>query len=624
MMEQAAFIEDRMIGQIFSIGSERQRMAYLKTLRGNFDIFLSLILQHFSLSSEAVQVTLDLILRRKMIATEVLAAQSSALLSGRYPVLASRLHELTLLRAQIAQKTLVLPGPEGPEAHQRSLAELDTQKEQLEAELARQIPEMNLEQKLRLANRQAVASTLSEGAALVEFVRMEVYNFQAVAAQGQLRWLPSHYIAFVLRAGEPDTVRMIDLGEADLIDVQTARFRVMITGDTEVITVHDIDSLPVQDEQVSSSTETEWAAPARHLTPVPIKHSEGAVFHEGRALRVTVFDPLLPTLTGCTRLFLAPDGDLARLPFEALPTDDSRYLIDDFQISYLGVGRDILRFEVSSTGQPAAPLVVADPDFDLGSTRELASRGESRPGGRISGDLEREVLHFQRLPDTRSEGEQIAAQLGVSPLLGRAAMEMPIKTCHSPHILHIATHGFFLTDQEHDPNQDRPESGIIGMRGSDKLSQLLQKLENPLLHSGLALAGANTWLRGGMLPPEAEDGLLTAEDVSSLDLLDTALVVLSACQTGLGEVHIGEGVFGLRRAFILAGARRLIMSLWKVPDQQTQELMVHFYRLVLDGSSCADALREAQLAMKAKHPHPYYWGAFISQGDPGPLLHVSV
>jgi CHAT domain-containing protein len=140
-----------------------------------------------------------------------------------------------------------------------------------------------------------------------------------------------------------------------------------------------------------------------------------------------------------------------------------------------------------------------------------------------------------------------------------------------------------------------------------------------MLRSGLALAGANTWLKNGDLPDDAEDGLLTAEDVTGLDLLATELVVLSACETGLGQVHVGEGVFGLRRAFVLAGAKTLVMSLWKVPDEQTRELMADSYSRLLAGRGRADALREAQLAMKQKYPNPFYWGAFICRGDPGPL-----
>ena len=134
------------------------------------------------------------------------------------------------------------------------------------------------------------------------------------------------------------------------------------------------------------------------------------------------------------------------------------------------------------------------------------------------------------------------------------------------------------------------------------------------------MAAANTWLEGSEPPEEAEDGLLTAEDVTGMDLLATEMVVLSACETGLGRVHVGEGVYGLRRAFVLAGAKTLVMSLWKVPDQETQELMEDFYQRLWEGQPRAEALREAQLDMKDKHPdEPLYWGAFICQGDPGPL-----
>jgi CHAT domain-containing protein len=156
---------------------------------------------------------------------------------------------------------------------------------------------------------------------------------------------------------------------------------------------------------------------------------------------------------------------------------------------------------------------------------------------------------------------------------------------------------------------------VIGSAG--RLSGPLP--ENPLLRCGLALAGANTWLQGGTPPDDAEDGLLTAEDVSGLDLLATELVVLSACDTGLGEVRTGEGVFGLQRAFTLAGAKTLVMSLWSVPDEQTRELMEDFYRRILTGQPRADALRDAQFAVRQKYPDPFYWGAFICQGNPGPF-----
>ncbi len=306
----------------------------------------------------------------------------------------------------------------------------------------------------------------------------------------------------------------------------------------------------------------------------------------------------------------------------------------------------MLRFGAETTGQPTDSLVVADPDFDLDT--ETAARQSAPPQpklgfwsrlfgrkptaptpppvsttvaeapGRRSRDFDSGEYHFDRLPGTRGEGERIAALLGVQPWLGHTALEGRLKQkCCSPRILHLATHGFFLQDQPRDPNSDRRDLGLMGGPIEGRLSGPLP--ENPLLRAGLALAGANTWLKQGALPPEAEDGLLTAEDVSGMDLLATELVVLSACETGLGEVRTGEGVFGLQRAFVLAGAKTLVMSLWSVPDEPTRELMEDFYQRILRGEPRADALRAAQMKLRVKYPDPYYWGALICQGDPGPL-----
>src|SRR5262249_33954311 len=138
--------------------------------------------------------------------------------------------------------------------------------------------------------------------------------------------------------------------------------------------------------------------------------------------------------------------------------------------------------------------------------------------------------------------------------------------------------GFFLPDQQPDLNRLGRNLQLMDIGAAPGPGRLTGPgMESPMLRSGLALAGANTFLRGASPPAEAEDGLLTAEDVAGLDLLDTELVVLSACDTGLGAVHLGEGVFGLRRAFVVAGAKTLVMSLWKVPDLATAFLMDRFY-----------------------------------------------
>jgi CHAT domain-containing protein/tetratricopeptide (TPR) repeat protein len=593
LIEQLVADNDRITGQIFSIGSERDRMIYLQLLQVDLISLFSLILQSQAYVPIAVRTALEVVLRRKALGAEALAVQRDAILEGKHPALKLKLRDLTTLRMQIAQKTLSGPGPEGLSAHQQFLKEWNIQKERQEAELARQVPEMNLEQKLLAANRQAIALALPEGTVLVEFVRFDVFDFKAVPARGELQWKPAHYLAFVLPAREPDNVHMIDLGEAESIDGMIAAFRSAVASQ---VNIHNNSYL---EEEKSG------------------KISDIAI---GLNLRAVLFDPLLPALGNCRRLLLSPDGDLAKLPFEVLPTDNSHRLIDEYHISYLSVGRDTLRFGVLSSGWPTDALVIADPDFDLSSGIAATFTQIGKLQEHSLQNLDRKNLHFGRLLGTRTEGERIASMLGVQPWLEARALETHLKTCQSPHILHLATHGFFLANQRRDPNRGLRDLGAIGWQadgGIDRLSDL--RLENPLLRSGLALAGVNTWLKGGNLPIEAEDGLLTAEDVSGLDLLGTELVVLSACETGLGEVRTGEGVFGLRRAFMLAGAKTLVMSLWAVPDRQTQELMEDFYRRVLDGQPRADALHDAQLTMKAKYPHPFYWGAFICQGDPNPL-----
>jgi CHAT domain-containing protein len=334
---------------------------------------------------------------------------------------------------------------------------------------------------------------------------------------------------------EPDHVHMIDLGEAEEIDHWIAAFR-------ESVAV-DPDKRP---ERV-----------AVQRSPGPGTRAEE---DPGLSLRRALFDKLVPALGGGKRLFLALDGELTRLPFELLPDASGRLVLDDYRISYLSCGRDVLRFNARSTGQCGPPLVIADPNFDLGAQNGLPSTPPEMTRGRRSRDIRDHLKPLPLLPNTGYEGKWIAKKLGVSPWLGGDALEGRLKErCRSPRILHLATHGFFLKDQPRDLDAGLP---LVGGHES-KGWRSGQLPENPLLRSGLVLAGYNTWRDRQPVPEEAEDGLLTAEDVSGLDLLATDLVVLSACETGLGEVHVGEGVFGLQRAFMLAGAKTLIMSLWK-------------------------------------------------------------
>jgi len=594
LMDQVCALFDFSIGNVFSFGSDRQRLEYLKTVKGDLDRYLSLVSAHRSNSPEAVHKAFDLLLRRKALTVEALAAQRDAILGGRRPDLASSLRELAAIRMEIGQSILTGLASAGLEAHRQALALLFAKRESLENELARNLPEVKLEQLLRNADRRAVAAALPAGMTLIEFARYNFFDFRREQTNGK-KGHPARYVAFVLPAGKPNDVQMVDLGDAEPIEQLIADFRASITGESE-------------------------SRAAREMLPISSQTDDGQQSDSnlGRALRGVVFDKLIPALAGSNRLLIAADGELARLPFEVLPTSDGSRVIDEFSISYLNCGRDVLRFGALPSVKPGEPLVVADPDFDLGAIAAFSGQERTR-ASRPSRDLDRDV-RFSRLPGTRREGERIAAMLGVSPWFDAAALEGRLKTHHSPRILHLATHGFFLQDQDKTQNTRMHAQSPLGAVGGTEIGQMPSLVqENPLLRSGLALAGANRWSEANKLPAAVEDGLLTAEDVSGLDLLATELVVLSACETGLGQIHVGEGVFGLRRAFVQAGAKTLVMSLWKVPDDQTQELMELFYGGILAGQGRSDALRSAQLTMRARYPNPYYWAAFICQGDPSPL-----
>lgn len=590
LMKRAQSINDRSISNVFSIASESRRLGYLAVLRGEMDAFLSLIAGPLAGSQKAVEDGLDLVLRRKAIVADALAAERDAVLGGRYPDLEPKLRELKTLRVQIAQKMMAGPGPEGGDAHRRLIGKWSAEKEKIETFLAGHIPEIDLRKRLIEADRRAVAAALPAGAVLVEYVRYNVFDFTASAQKGQSSWKPPRYLAFVLAAGEPANVKMIDLGDADAVDRLISDFRSTVAGESEKRDGRGI------------ATKSEGTSPVR----------------SGADLRAAVLDPLLKDLVERRQLFLAPDGDLYRFSFAALPLDAGRCLIDEYHISYVGVGRDMLRFGTAPSAVPAAAMVVADPDYDLDAGAQLPQPDDAVPV-RQSRDFLRGVQQFHRLPGTRVEGERVAAMLGVSPIEGSRATKEEIMGARSPRILHVATHGFFLPDQDRSRRGQVFQGNPVEVSDGPETSRFAIFVETPLLRSGIVLAGVNAWLQGKALSPEDGDGFLTGEDASGMDLLSTDLVVLSACETGLGDIKAGEGVFGLRRAFLLAGAKTLLMSLWKVPDSQTQMLMVEFYGRVLQGLPRAEALREAQLAVKKVFPEPFYWAAFICQGDPGVL-----
>lgn len=683
LMKEAEAVSEREIGQIFSLTSERQRLDYLEEVADRTSCVLSLVSEHFLREPDAVRAAFELVLRRKGIAAEALAVQRTAILRGRYPAVEPKLREISDLKGRISQTSWSGSVTQDWAAQRQLSAELRARLEQLEMEVAQEVSETDLAKILRAIDTDAVASALPEGTVLVEFVRLHRIDFRFQPTQTQSARGPAHYLAFVLPPRASEKLRMFDLGETWPIDQRIAKYRRFLSE------IHD------------GNAGTPGTVPPSWPTGDPDREV-------GDELRRMLLDPLGEAISGFSRLFLAPVGDLTRLPFQVLPLGGDRYLTNAFNIGYLSAGRDVLRLRTSAEGNPSDPIVIADPDFDLTTAGPLLNRERSATSARsplrllkkmiakVSGqqpstparassgkpelqstspetvavpsssrysrDLHKRGFKFEPLPGTRVEGERVGRLLAVQPWLGAAALKGRLRSCRSPRILHVATHGFFLADQTRSAGVKRPDPHATHQVTGDSVGSFQGPgMESPLARSGLALAGANTTLAGGPLPLDAENGLLTAEDMSGLDLSSTELITLSDCDTGLGDLHVSEGVFGLRRSCSVAGAQTLVMSLWKVPDVSTAILMVKFYQNLRDGFGRCDALlaaqdyvrevtigelrsdwltvetidqfaagsEEAKFELEREYVHqpnelrpfaqPFFWGAFICEGQPGQL-----
>jgi CHAT domain-containing protein/Tfp pilus assembly protein PilF len=303
----------------------------------------------------------------------------------------------------------------------------------------------------------------------------------------------------------------------------------------------------------------------------------GQIKDDAQALETLVMAPVREALGETTTVFLSSDGALNLIPLEALVDESGNYLVEQYQFRYLTSGRDLMRLD-GNAGERNPALLVGNPTY--GRPGELVAQASTR-----AIDFDNRI--FPALPGTQDEVDLIAPKLAEAEVYTQTnATEAIIKEQTQPNILHIATHGFFEPDEE---------------------------ILNPLLQSGLILAGAAA---GGQSGAD-QDGILTALEVTGMNLRGTQLVVLSACETGLGEVTTDEGIYGLRRAFVLAGSQTQVISLWKVDDTATQELMVNYYDRLLSGTPRDAALRETQLAFleSEDYSHPYYWAAFIGSGD---------
>jgi len=580
LFKEATEIQHCLMSQEFVGSSENDRTIFLDNIRTTQYNLLSVVYQYFypleesEEKSQAIQTAFDLVLKRKALSNTASAAFNAAMYSDRYPHLKDSFERWRSRWQQIINLQFSLYLPENLsrlEANKKILSELHIEVEDLEKNITVQVPELCLEN--QLVDRKAIALELPENSTLIEFVYFSVFDFTTNQYQNP------RYLAFILPAQQPENVQMIDLGEADKIDDLIGKVRQAVS--------------PIHKENMGIATKTwqpEKAEPHNH-------------FFE---LTNTIFKPLQNYLQG-QQLFICPDGVLTLIPFEILSLDaeNNQLLIDQYQITYLTAGRDLLRYKYQPQPNRLASesLVIADPNFDLSVNQTIASTSTPAKKENLSinlNSLTNEIIEtfgqednkpFSPVPMTREIAEAAASNFKVNPLLQNDALKTYLTNGKCPQNLVIATHGFFLS-QNAPPPPDLKKAEFIqpGFR-----FRQIQTAENPLLRSGLALAGANTWLLGGEIPPEAGEGIVFAQDVAGFDLWANKLIILIACETAVGDVKIGEGVKGLRSAFTAAGARLLIMSLWSIPAQVSILLMNRFFINFQEKNlSCQQSLQEAQ------------------------------
>ena len=386
--------------EVFASASERQRLEVLGARHLPLSGYLTLVAAQGTPADE-VEKAFDLVQRRKGVVADAQSAMADAMRDGNHPELRSRAEHLRSLREKIARKTLSGPGQEGPRAHRATLAGWTEEKERLEAELARAVPAMRLDQRMRRVSAPLLRSLLPAGSALIEIVRFGLVDF-APPVRGETRSEARYrYWAFVLRPEPADMVRLVDLGDADGIDRLISDYRrAVFAGGSE----RDL------------ALEEPVAARADEL-------------RAGTELRAALLDPLRRALGDARRLILCPDGDLSRLPWEVLPLSPDRRLIDDYEISYLGAGRDLLRSSSAPVREPTTPLVLADPDFDVAGVGSRPPERAGDPAEQAASPLRAGGVRFGRLPGTYREGLAVAALLGVSPVTGGAATKKAVKSC---------------------------------------------------------------------------------------------------------------------------------------------------------------------------------------------------
>jgi len=567
----------RHVDQVLPSLSEADQIKFLKyTEEPHFHTALSLVLFQPQ-NEQVVERSASWVLNGKAVSQQALAQRALVARDTTNPQLAAVVKSLLFIRKQLASLTMTTEPKEADSVRQSRIDELSKQEQAQSQKLSEQ-GGRSLGSGAWIETDQ-VRKSLQTNSVLIEIARFKHHDYKQPGIDAEE--LPERYVAWIIPAVDGGKIRAIDLGDASIIDEHVRAARTALKEGPALI--------------------REQGEPDAEKTLAPIlKNLAGKILH-----------PLLAAIAPNETIYLSPDSLLWLVPWSALPLENDEYAIEKFDIRFLVTGRDLVRADTTlNVGQPT---IFADPDFNLDpkavetATQAVLKKSSGNrnalravaPSGKFK------LGAAARLPGTKTEAEAVLPQLEIftaskaAVYSGQFALEAIFKSLKQPRVLVLSTHGFF-------------EEEKLSTEGVPSAS-------NPLLRCGLLLAGCNKPIDTSQV--DGEDGILTGLEIVSADLRGTELVVLSACETGLGEVRIGEGVAGLRQAFQLAGARAVVSTLWQIPDRETAKLMANFFTGLAQTNDKARSLRDSQLKLietrrdRNGAAHPFFWAAFTITGE---------
>ena len=574
--------------------STDEQASFLATLsRDQFLAYTLGLTQKFN--PEIASLSAGWLANGKAVAHEATAQQAILAKQTKDPKTAGIASDLTAVRARLALLCQLSPSVEELEDYQSNLKSLQSAERQLIHDIGGRLASLNPDE--TWVEIDDLRKSIQAGSVLIDIARFEVRDFAAENSSPN-RWKPARYAAWITPPAGQGDIKIVDLGEAEVIDERVKQVRLSIEASQVIKERGEVLSEEATNQKLAD-------------------------------LAALVLEPLLKEIAADTdRLLLSPDANLWLVPWAALPIDRDRYAVEKYELQFLTSARDLIPKSVHASINPR-PVIIADPDFDLAPADALAAtqqilQSKLSPVGPLAmrSTNSTSVLpkRVERLPFTYAEANAIKPFLerytSKEPKVfsGRNALEGVFKALVRPRVLVLSTHGFFLEDQQAKPINDN----LPGLeKRSIPLSTTGELIENPLLRCGLILAGYNQRDQAG----EGDDGVLTGMEIVGTDLHGTELVVLSACQTGVGQINNGEGVAGLRQAFQIAGAKSVVASLWQIPDFETALLINDFFDNLAAGQSKSAALRNAQLSrIQARRDiheaaHPFFWAAFSVTGQ---------